>query len=210
MNYRTPLLLAHLSVGLSVIVVAQSPVAAPRIWDDAALADWTTPIAALNLRPAHLSAAEYYGVRGDNLRTYPIYHPDSEPAGYWDDLQRKKPEPLVDAAKLRTRADSIAAGEHAFRERIISGVAPTIRRSSHRLAIPRRFAACSSYRMARPSDRGGWSPIAASASRILPARIATSRFALMDRLRSPARADPGPREVRWSTRAFPARLDRRR
>jgi hypothetical protein len=79
MRCRNPLLLAHLAVGLSVIGIAQSPAGAPRIWDDAALAEWTTPIAALNLRPAHLSAAEYYSVRGDNLRTYPIYHPDSEP-----------------------------------------------------------------------------------------------------------------------------------
>lgn len=115
MKCRNPLLLAHLALGLSAIGIAQSPAGAPRIWDDAALADWTTPIAALNLRPAHLSAAEYYKVRGDNLRTYPIYHPDSEPAGYWDNLQNTKPEPLVDVAMLRTPGDWIAAGERAFR-----------------------------------------------------------------------------------------------
>src|SRR5688500_2871063 len=79
---------------LSAALVAQAPPAVPRIWDDAALADWATPVAALNLRPAHYSSAEYYSVPGDNLRTYPIYHPDSEPAGYWEELNKKKPEPL--------------------------------------------------------------------------------------------------------------------
>jgi hypothetical protein len=38
---------------LSAMLLAQAPAQAPRIWDDAALADWATPIAALNVRPAH-------------------------------------------------------------------------------------------------------------------------------------------------------------
>ena len=77
----------------------------PRIWDDAALADWATPVAGLNVRPSHYSSAEYYSVPGDNLRTYPIYHPDSEPAGYWEELNKKKPEPLVDVSKIRSTED---------------------------------------------------------------------------------------------------------
>lgn len=88
----------------------------PRVWDDKALADWTTPIAALKLRPSHYTAAEYYAVPADNLRTYPVYPPDKEPPGYWEELQRKNPEPLVDVSKIRTRADWIAAGVRAFRE----------------------------------------------------------------------------------------------
>ena len=36
------------------VAFAQSPTRAPRIWSDRDLADWATPIAALNLRPAHL------------------------------------------------------------------------------------------------------------------------------------------------------------
>ena len=38
---------------LCVVTPAQSPMQPPRIWDDGQLADWATPIAALNLRPAH-------------------------------------------------------------------------------------------------------------------------------------------------------------
>ena len=114
-SHRVLWLIAQ-AVGVSAVLLAQSPSAVPKIWDDDALRDWATPIAALNVRPAHVSSAEYYGIRGDNLRTYPIYHPDSEPPGYWDDLQKKRPEPLVDASLMRSRADWIAAGDRAFRE----------------------------------------------------------------------------------------------
>ena len=83
---------------------------------DAALADWATPVATLNLRPTHLPESEYYAVSGDNLRTYPVYHPDAEPPGYWEELQKKKPEPLVDVSLIHTRDDWIAAGGRAFGE----------------------------------------------------------------------------------------------
>jgi hypothetical protein len=116
MKAREWWLLLALFACFSLFLFAQTPVRAPRIWDDAALADWATPIAGLNLRPAHHSSAEYYSVPGDNLRTYPVYHPDSEPPGYWEELQKKKPEPLVDLSKIKTKEDWFAAGERAFRE----------------------------------------------------------------------------------------------
>ena len=105
-----------LSAALSAALVAQTQTEVPRIWDDTALADWATPVAGLNVRPSHYSSAEYYRVPGDNLRTYPVYHPDSEPAGYWEELNKKKPEPLVDVSRIRSTKDLIAAGERAFRE----------------------------------------------------------------------------------------------
>jgi hypothetical protein len=95
---------------------AQAPTTAPRIWDDAALVDWATPVATLNLRPAHYSSAEYYSVPGENLRTYPVYPPDREPPGYWEELQKKKPELLVDVSTIRSTEDWRAAGERAFRD----------------------------------------------------------------------------------------------
>jgi hypothetical protein len=105
-----------LLAALSGALPAQAPSAAPRIWDDAALATWATPVATLNVLPAHYSSAQYYSVPGENLRTYPVYPPDREPPGYWEELQKKKPEPLVDVSKVRSTADWIAAGERAFRE----------------------------------------------------------------------------------------------
>jgi hypothetical protein len=105
-----------LLITCSAGLVAQRPTTVPRIWDDAALADWATPVAGINIRPAHYSAAEYYSVPAENVRTYPIYPPDKEPPGYWEELKKKKPEPLVDVSTIRTTADWIAAGERAFRE----------------------------------------------------------------------------------------------
>jgi mono/diheme cytochrome c family protein len=112
----------HHSVSGGVVALAcgvsfaQSLVRAPQIWSDTDLADWATPIAALNTRPAHYSSDEYYRIEGDNLRTYPVYDPGSEPAGYWEDLQKKQPEPLVDVAKIRNAQDWIDAGRRAFIE----------------------------------------------------------------------------------------------
>jgi hypothetical protein len=101
---------------LALGLIAHTETRAPRIWDDRALADWATPLAALKIRPGHYTAAEYYAVPADNLRTYPVYRPDREPPGYWEELQKKKPEPLVDASTMRSRRDWIAAGERVFRE----------------------------------------------------------------------------------------------
>ena len=89
-------------------------VQAPKIWDDAALKGWATPIAALGVRPAQFTSAEYYAVPADNLKTYPVYRPDKEPPGYWEWLQKQKPQPLVDASKARNRGDWIKSGEAAF------------------------------------------------------------------------------------------------
>jgi mono/diheme cytochrome c family protein len=106
---RTFLLFACISLTVS----AQTK--APKIWDDKALEDWATPIAALGVRPGHYTAAEYYRVPAENLKSYPVYRPDREPSGYWEWLRQQKPQPLVDAAKLRTPVDWIKAGEIAFR-----------------------------------------------------------------------------------------------
>jgi hypothetical protein len=95
--------------------VAPVPASAPKIWDDRALADWATPIAALKVRPGHYTPAEYYAIPAENLRTYPVYLPDREPPGYWESLQKKKPDSLVDVSKIRTTRDWVEAGARAFR-----------------------------------------------------------------------------------------------
>jgi hypothetical protein len=97
-------------------VPTHGQVKAPKIWDDEALRDWATSIAALGVRPGHFTSAEYYAVPADNLKTYPVYRPDREPPGYWEWLQKQRPQPLVDASKLHTREDWVRAGEAAFRE----------------------------------------------------------------------------------------------
>jgi hypothetical protein len=88
----------------------------PKTWDDAALADWATPVAGLNVRPTHMSEKEYYSMRVENLRTYPVYYPGREPEGYWEMLQHVGPKPLIEPEKLKSEADWIEAGRIVFDE----------------------------------------------------------------------------------------------
>ena len=88
----------------------------PKVWDDAALADWATPVAGLNVRPTNMSASDYYAMAVENLRTYPVYFPGREPAGYWEMLQRVGPQPLIEPERLTTEADWIRAGQRVFDE----------------------------------------------------------------------------------------------
>ena len=88
--------------------------AIPKAWDEAALADWATPVAGLNIRPTHISEKEYYSLAIENLRTYPVYFPGREPEGYWEMLQHIGPKPLIEPEKLKTGEDWIAAGRTVF------------------------------------------------------------------------------------------------
>src|SRR6266568_2865513 len=88
----------------------------PKVWDEAAFADWATPVAGLNVRPTHISAKEYYSLAVDNLRTYPVYFPGREPQGYWEMLQRIGPKPLIEPEKLKSEADWVEAGRRVFEE----------------------------------------------------------------------------------------------
>ena len=45
----------------------------PKVWDEAALESWATPVATLNVRPTHISPTEYYSVPEYNLRSYPVF-----------------------------------------------------------------------------------------------------------------------------------------
>lgn len=88
----------------------------PRAWDEAALAQWATPLAGLNARPSHISSSEYYALKVDNLRTYPVYMPGSEPKGYWEMLQHIGPKALIEPVGLKSKADWIEAGRLVFEQ----------------------------------------------------------------------------------------------
>ena len=88
----------------------------PKTWDEAALADWATPVASLNVRPTLISAREYYSFRVENQRTYPVYLPGREPEGYWEMLQHIGPKPLIEPEKLKSEGDWIEAGRRVFEE----------------------------------------------------------------------------------------------
>jgi len=84
----------------------------PKVWDETALREWVTPLAGLNARPSHISELEYYRLAVEDLRSYPVYYPGREPAGYWDMLQRVGPKRLIEPQKLKTKAGgSLQAAE---------------------------------------------------------------------------------------------------
>jgi hypothetical protein len=88
----------------------------PKTWDDAELATWATPVAGLNVRPTHMSEKEYYALRVENLRTYPVYAVGREPEGYWKKLHEVGPQPLIEPERLKTEADWVEAGRRVFEE----------------------------------------------------------------------------------------------
>lgn len=88
----------------------------PKTWDEAALSDWVTPVAGLNLPPAHIPEKNYYAFTIENLRTYPVYYPGREPDGYWEMLQHIGPKPLIEPERLKTEAHWIEAGRRVFDE----------------------------------------------------------------------------------------------
>jgi Di-haem oxidoreductase, putative peroxidase len=104
-------------------------VTVPKIWDAKALATWATPLAGVNATPNFYSEEEYYAAPVDNLRTYPIYHPDREPAGYKEWLKKQGAQPLIEPEKLKTEQDWIEAGRRVFDELDI----PTVRTSDPRI-----------------------------------------------------------------------------
>jgi hypothetical protein len=89
----------------------------PRVWNDKDRSEWATPVATLNVRPAHYSERDYYAAKvGEWLRTYPVYFPGREPEGYWQMLQARQPEPLI-APGARSRTEWILAGQIVFPEK---------------------------------------------------------------------------------------------
>lgn len=102
---------------LLLLLVSCTSARAPlRLWDDAALAGWATPVAGLGVPPSYPTAAEYYAAPIDSLRTYPVYYPSSEPPGYRDMLRARDPQPITDLDALGTDADWIRAGRQVFEE----------------------------------------------------------------------------------------------
>jgi hypothetical protein len=87
----------------------------PRTWDDQAVASLQVPLAVAAASPVQVSSTYYYGIPVRPIyKSYAVYHPGKEPAGYIDWLKRQEPLVVFDATRLKTPADWIAAGELVF------------------------------------------------------------------------------------------------
>lgn len=96
-------------------LIAQSNATIPEFWSEELLHDYELPLATPENSPKHVSKDYYYALPERVLyKSYPIYHPSKEPAGYLDKLRTLEPEIVFDASKLKTEADWIAAGRDVF------------------------------------------------------------------------------------------------
>lgn len=87
----------------------------PRTWEDAAVAALEVPLANPKYSPVHISEEQYYRLPERVIyKSYPVYYPDREPAGYMEWLKQQEPQIAFAAERLKTQADFIAAGEIVF------------------------------------------------------------------------------------------------
>src|SRR5262245_21838196 len=102
---------------------AQFSPAAPRTWDDKAMADLELPLADPVGSPKHISADYYYRMPVRPIyKGYAIYAPGHEPPGYKTWLAEQEPQVLWGEDRngtrhsppLRTEADWLKAGEMVF------------------------------------------------------------------------------------------------
>src|SRR5688572_10513150 len=100
---------------LPALLAAQSTETIPRVWTTAAVAALELPLANAAASPVHISEEAYYRIPERILyKTYPVYHPSREPAGYMEWLKQQEPAIAFDSGALKTRADWIKAGELVF------------------------------------------------------------------------------------------------
>lgn len=88
--------------------------AVPKVWAETRVETFRLPLAGLGAPPTLISERDYYALPEVNLKTYPVYLPDKEPANYLEWLKQQDPKPMVDVSQLHTDADWIAAGREVF------------------------------------------------------------------------------------------------
>jgi hypothetical protein len=87
----------------------------PKTWTDAAVRSLEVPLANPTFSPVHISEEAYYQISPRVIyKSYPVYHPNREPAGYMERLKTIEPEAAFEASKLKSSEDWIEAGELVF------------------------------------------------------------------------------------------------
>src|SRR3954447_2163470 len=87
----------------------------PTTWDEAALASMQTPLRDPARTPKHMPSGSYNRLPVLTIyKTYPVYAPGREPAGYMERLRELEPEIVFHPEQLHTTADWARAGEAIF------------------------------------------------------------------------------------------------
>ena len=94
----------------------------PRTWTNEAVAVLEVPLANPRFSPVHIREAEYYSIPARTIyKSYPVYHPSREPAGYMEWLKQQDPQVAFDASNLKSREDWLQAGETVFNAAVSFG-----------------------------------------------------------------------------------------
>ena len=87
----------------------------PKTWTDSAVTALELPLANPKYSPVHISEKTYYRIPERIIyKSYPVYHPSREPAGYMEWLKKQQPEIAFNPSKLKTREDWTKTGEVVF------------------------------------------------------------------------------------------------
>jgi hypothetical protein len=127
-QHRSDHLFSIAACTIAVITVAAGAQAgdslkAPRTWETKAVAGLETPLADPRYSPRHISEADYYKLPTRVIyKSYPVYAPDREPAGYREWLALQEPAVIeFNPQNFHTREDWIHAGEIVFNAPISYG-----------------------------------------------------------------------------------------
>jgi hypothetical protein len=74
------------------------------------------PLAVPEASPVQIDSSSYYKLPVRAIyKSYPVYPPNKEPAGYFEWLERQEPEIAFDPSLLKTKEDWIRAGRTRLR-----------------------------------------------------------------------------------------------
>jgi mono/diheme cytochrome c family protein len=87
----------------------------PRTWEKSAVESLELPLANREFSPVHIDEAAYYRIPERVIyKSYPVYAPGREPAGYDEWLKTIEPEVAFDSSRLGSIEQWVAAGEIVF------------------------------------------------------------------------------------------------
>lgn len=104
-----------MKVAALILAAVAFAVDIPRTWNKVAVDTLELPLANPEFSPTHIDETAYYRIPERVIyKSYPVYAPGREPAGYMEWLNTVEPEVAFDASTLRTQQQWISAGEIVF------------------------------------------------------------------------------------------------
>ncbi len=98
-----------------VLALSVSPPDIPRTWKQADVDRLEVPLANPKYSAVHINEDDYYRIPARIIyKSYPVYRPGREPAGYMEWLRSQEPQIAFDASNLKTHEDWVAAGALVF------------------------------------------------------------------------------------------------